>query len=115
VEELARDYQLPEAIEEKMTKHFLERFKKKLDERFKLDEDEEEPTFLNTYIYLPETQGWKESFKKVCFEENKQDVFEHYEELTWYNKESFDDFLGQKMLEQQVIQMGQDETIENIW
>ena len=95
------NYTIPEDIKNLITNDFLKEFRNQLfriHEYYSLDVFAEEGIPINT-----STAGWYAAFGKACLLTHKEELFNYWRTLSWYDSDIFDDKLASMLIERGFI------------
>lgn len=95
------NYTMPENIKKLITDDFLKEFRNQLfriHEYYSLDVFAEEGIPINT-----STSGWYAAFGKACLLTHKEELFNYWRTLPWYESDIFDGELADMLIERGFI------------
>ena len=95
------EYFIPEKYKKMCTKDFLEEFRNQLiriDQYYSLDTFADEGIPINT-----STCGWAVALFKACINTNKEELWNYWRTLPWYDSDIFDGELADLLIENNII------------
>ena len=101
VTENCMKYKIPEHIMTLITYDFLKEFRNQL---FRIHEHYSLDTFADFGIPTnTSTGGWYAAFGKACLLTHKEELFDYWRSLAWYDSDIFDEELAEMMVEKKLI------------
>ena len=95
------DYKIPENIKKLITDDFLKEFRNQL---FRIHEHYSIETFAEYGIpSSTSTGGWYAAFGKACLLTNKEDLFNYWRTLPYYDSDIFDGELAEMLIDRKFI------------
>ena len=92
-------YTIPEEIKKLMTYDFLKEFRNQLFAIFELDLE----TYANRLYGFESTVGWANALQDACHNTGKDDIWNYWNELEWYDSDIFDSELSDMLIENRLI------------
>lgn len=92
-------YTIPDEIKEMMTYDFLKEFRNQLFTVFDFDLE----TNANTLYGIESTNGWANALKAACHNTGKDDIWNYWNELEWYDSDVFDSELSDMLIENRLF------------
>lgn len=95
------EYTIPENIRNLITDDFLKEFRNQL---FRIHEHYSLDTFADFGIPMnTSTAGWYAAFGKACLLTNKEELFNYWRTLPWYDSDIFDCELAEMLVDNKLI------------
>lgn len=95
------EYAMPENIRNLITYDFLKEFRNQL---FRIHEHYSLETFADFGIPInTSTSGWYAALGKTCLLTHKEEVFDYWRELPWYDSDIFDGELAEMLIDNKLI------------
>lgn len=95
------EYTMPENIKDLITYDFLKEFRNQL---FRIHEYYSLETFADFGIPLnTSTAGWYAALGKACLLTHKEEVFNYWRKLPWYDSDIFDGELAEMLIDKKLI------------
>ena len=95
------EYAMPENIRNLITYDFLKEFRNQL---FRIHEHYSLDTFADFGIPInTSTSGWYAALGKTCLLTHKEEVFDYWRELSWYDSDIFDGELAEMLIDNKLI------------
>ena len=95
------EYAMPENIISLITYDFLKEFRNQL---FRIHEHYSLETFADFGIPInTSTSGWYAALGKTCLLTHKEEVFDYWRELPWYDSDIFDGELAKMLVDRKLI------------
>ena len=95
------EYTMPNNIKDLITYDFLKEFRSQL---FRIHEHYSLETFADFGIPInTSTAGWYAAFGKACLLTHKEEVFNYWRTLPWYDSDIFDGELAEMLVENKLI------------
>ena len=95
------EYKIPEHIISLITDDFLKEFRNQL---FRIHENYSLDTFADFGIPSnTSTRGWYAAFGKACLLTHKEELFDYWRSLAWYDSDIFDGELAEMLVEKKLI------------
>lgn len=92
-------YTIPNEIKEKMSYDFLKEFRNQLIDIFNLSLE----TYADSFYGIESTAGWANALKAACHSTGKDDIWNYWNELEWYDSDIFDGELVDILIENRLI------------
>lgn len=92
-------YTIPDRIKDLMTYDFLKEFRNQLFTVFDFDLE----TYADIFQGIESTNGWANALEDACHNTGKDDIWNYWNELEWYDSDMFDGELGEMLVENRLI------------
>lgn len=106
------EYKIPEQIIGLITDDFLKEFRNQL---FRIHEHYSLDTFADFGIPTnTSTGGWYAAFGKACLLTGKEELFDYWRSLTWYDSDIFDGELADMLVQKKLILDDSDQVLAKL-